>query len=188
MKVLLPQVRLIGAALVLAASACAGLPPTGADLSTAYEPPRSWNAAVYFTFGDSSWVPNADYATVIEFHDGVRQRTVTADDLFEAPTSERRTPWYRLRPAEGGLTTVFRVTLEHAGGARTTAEYPVTIRRDEFVTVHARVYTRDPNEQYLSMPPYRRSFPLHPGARAQPGDSLWIEHGGRGRDCFNCPT
>jgi len=162
--------------------------PTVSDVSTDVEPPRSWDAAVFFTFADSAWVPGADYRTSIEFHDGSQQRTVTARDLFDAPTGETRTPWYRLRPGRDGFSTVVRITLEHAGGARTTADYPLTIQRDEFVTVLARVYTRDRNEWYISMPRHRKSFPLHPSARAQPGDSLWVEHTGRNRECFDCPN
>lgn len=179
--------RLIAAALLTSAPACAGLSPTAADLSTAFEPPRSWDAALFFVFGDSSFVPNADYATRIEFHDGTRTRTVAAADLFDAPTGERRTPWYRLRPDETGATMVVRVTLEHTSGARTTADYPLIIQRDEYVTLYAMVYTRDPGERYISMPRYHKSFPLHPSARAQPGDSLWISHAGRNRECFDCP-
>lgn len=187
MKALSPLARLLGAALVCAAPACAGVTPTASDLSTAIEPPRSWDAAVFFSFTDSDRVPTADYKTSIEFHDGLRQRTATASDLFDSPIGETRTPWYRLRPGREGFSTVVRITLEHASGGRTTAEYPITIQRDEFVTVYAEVYTRDPNLLYMSMPPFRKSFPLHPSARAQPGDSLWVEHGARNRECFNCP-
>jgi hypothetical protein len=188
--------RLIGAAAVCAASACVGLTPTGAELSTAFEPPQSWDAGVFFVFRDSSFVPSADdsafapsadYATTIEFYDGARQRVITSRDLFDAPTGESRTPWYRLRPDRAGAELVVHVTLEHAGGGRTTAEYPLTAHRDEYVTVYADVYTRDSGERYLSMPPHRRSFPLHPSARAQPGDSLWISHATRNRECFDCP-
>jgi hypothetical protein len=187
MKELSLFARLAGAALLCAAPACAGLAPTVADVSTAFEPPRTWDAAVFFVFGDSAFVPGADYATRIEFNDGVRQHVVTSRDLFDAPTGERRTPWYRLRPDLGGLTTLIRVTLEHAGGGRTTADYPLTIRSDEFVTVLANVYTRDPNEWYISMPRDRKPFALHPSARAQPGDSLWVSHAARQRECFGCP-
>lgn len=187
---------LIGTALTCAASSCAGITPTGADLSTAFEPPRSWDAAVYFVFIDSTWVPRpelsiisprADYATAIEFHDGIRQRVITSEDQFDAPTGERRTPWYRLQPGPNGVETVVRVTLHHRSGGRTTAEYPLTVLRDEYVTVRADVYTRDPDEWYISMPLHRRSFPLHPSTRAQPGDSLWISHAARNRECFDCP-
>lgn len=178
---------LIGAALLCAAPACVGLTPTAGDLSTAFEPPRSWDAALFFVFGDSTFLTDADYATRIEFHDGMRQRVVTAGDLFDAPTGERRTPWYRLRPNENGATMVVRVTLEHASGARTTADYPITVQRDEYVSLYATVYTRDPDEWYISMPRDRKSFPLHPSARAQLGDSLWISHAARNRECFDCP-
>lgn len=196
MKALPVFARLVGAALICAAPGCAGLMPTGADQSAAFEPPRSWDAAVFFSFIDSSFVPSADdsafvrradYATTIEFHDGVRQRVITSRDLFDAPTGERRTPWYRLRPNESGAETVVRVTLDHASGGRTTAEYPLTVQRDEYVAVLAEVYTRDPGEWYISMPRHRKSFPLHPSARAQPGDSLWISHAARNRECFGCP-
>jgi hypothetical protein len=187
MKSLSFLARLITMALVAATPACAGLTPTAADLSTAFEPPRSWDAAIFFVFGDSAFVPAADYAARIEFHDGTRQRAVAASDLFDAPTGEKRTPWYRLRPDENGATMVVRVTLEHTSGARTTAEYPLTIQRDEYVTLYATVYTRDPAEWYMSMPRHRKSFPLHPSARVQPGDSLWISHAGRNRECFDCP-
>jgi len=178
---------LVGGVLVCAAPGCSALGPTGSDLSTAFEPPRSWKAAVFFVFPDSTFLPDADYATTVEFHDGAQQRVLTARDLFDAPTGERRTPWYRLRPARNGTTSVVRVTLQHASGERTTADYPLTILPDEYVTVLARVYTRDPSEWYISMPQHRKSFPLHPSARARPGDSLWIEHAGRNRECFGCP-
>lgn len=196
MKRIPTLVRLIGAALTCAAPSCAGFTPTGADLSTAFEPPQSWDAAVYFVFIDSTFVPSsdisvispkADYATTVEFHDGAQRRVITSEDQFDAPTGERRTPWYRLRPGSSGVETVVRVTLHHRSGGRTTAEYPLTVLRDEYVTVLADVYTRDPNEWYISMPRHRRSFPLHPSARAQPGDSLWISHAATNRECFGCP-
>lgn len=196
MKALSAFARLVGAALVCAAPACAGLTPTAAELSTAFEPPQGWDAAVFFVFRDSAFVPSADdsafvtrpdYAATIEFDDGVRQRVVTSRDLFDAPTGESRTPWYRLRPGRGGAVLVVRVTLDHAGGGRTTAEYPLTIQRDEYVSVYAGVYTGNPREMYLSMPRDPRPFPLHRSARAQPGDSLWISHAVRNRECFDCP-
>jgi hypothetical protein len=179
--------RLAGAALLCAAPACVGLAPTGAELSTAFEPPRSWDAAVLFSFGDSAFVPHADYATRIEFHDGVQQRVLTSRDLFDAPTGEKRTPWFRLHPGRSGAPVAVRVILEHASGARTTADYPLTIQRDEYVSLYAIVYKRDPNEWYISMPTERKSYSLHPTARAQPGDSLWISHAARNRECFGCP-
>jgi hypothetical protein len=185
---------LMGSVLSGVTSACAGLTPTEADLSTAFEPPRSWQAAIFFDFVDSTFVPDAadarraDYATTIEFHDGTRWRVVTARDQFDAPTGERRTPWYRLRPGRSGVPVAVRVFLDHAGGGRTTADYALTIQRGEFVNVLAMVYTRDPNEWYISMPRYRKAFPLHPSARASPGDSLWIMHAARGRECFGCPN
>lgn len=180
--------RVGAAASLCGAAACAGLMPTGAELSTAFEPPRSWDAGVFFVFGDSSFVPDADYATRIEFHDGVRQRVITSRDLFDAPTGERRTPWYRLRAGGNGATAQIRVTLGHASGGRTTADYPLAVNRGEFVTVLAKVYTRDPDEWYISMPRHRKAFALHPTARSQPGDSLWLSHVGRQRECFDCPN
>jgi hypothetical protein len=186
MKSLPVLARRIGAALLCATSACAGLPRAGADLSTAHEPPRSWDAAVQFTFSDSSRASNVEHATVVEFHDGVRQRAVTARDLFTTPENQVRTPWYRLRPGKDGLPAVFRVTLEHAGGARTTADYPVTIRPDHFVTLSAGVFKHDHIPRSMSEPLYR-SFPVHPAARTQPGDSLWIGYWLNGRHCFGCP-
>lgn len=183
-----PFARLTAVTVLCGAASCAGLTPTGTELSTGFEPPRAWDAAVFFVFGDSSFIPGIDHATRIEFHDGVRQRVITSRDLFDAPTGERRTPWYRLRPGASGVTTQIRVILEHESGGRTTADYPLAINRDEFVTVLARVYTRDPNEWYISMPRHRKAFALHPAARAQPGDSLWISHVGRQRECFDCPN
>ncbi len=186
--------RLIGAAGTCIASACAIPPPAESDLSTAFEPPRSWQAAVFFDVVDSTFVSDvadarrADYAARIEFHDGVRWRVVTSRDLFDAPTGERRTPWYRLRPGRNGVPVAVRIILDHAGGGRTTADYALTIQRDEFVNVLASVYTRDPNEWYISMPRHRKAFPLHPSARAAPGDSLWIMHAARNRECFGCPN
>lgn len=179
------MVRLAAVALLGVTSGCAGA-PTGTDLSRAFEPPRSWEAAVYFSFADSAWVPGADYSTRIEFHDGAQQRVVTASDLFDASTGETRTPWYRVWPGKDGQVTAVHVTLRHSSGAVTSAEYPLPIQRDEFMTIYARVYKRDPNEWYISMPKHRRAFPVNPGARAAPGDSLWIEHAGRNRGCFQC--
>jgi hypothetical protein len=196
MKVPIPIAVLAGAALVCAASACAGFTPTSAELSNAFEPPPSWDAAVLFVFRDSTFVPNADdsalvvkadYAATIEFYDGVRRRLITSRDQFDAPTGERRTSWYRLHPDERGAATTVRVTLNHASGAQTTAEYPLTVHRNEYVSVYADVYARDPGERYISMPQHRQSFPLHQTARAQPGDSLWISHAARNRECFECP-
>lgn len=170
--------------------------PTSTELSTEFEPPRSWDAAVFFVFRDSAFIPNAedsafarraDFATTIELSDGARRRLITSRDLFDAPTGEQRTPWYRLRPNRNGAKTVIRVILSHAGGGQTIAEYPLTIQRDEFVSVYADVYTRDPDESYMTMPRHRKSFPLHPSARAQIGDSLWISHAARNRECFGCP-
>lgn len=177
--------RRAGAALVLATSACAGLPSSRTDASATDAPPRSWDAAVTFIFSDSLVSPYVDHAMVIEFHDGVRQRVVTARDLGPGRPN---TPWYRVRPGRGGSTAVFRVTLEHAGGARTTAEHLITIAPDEFVRILVGVYTRDPNGVSLGMFQQRKSYPLHPDARARPGDSLWIEHGTRDRRCLNCPS
>lgn len=185
--------RLLGTAMVCASAACVGLGSGGTEISTAYEPPRSWNAGVYFVFQDSASVrpehmvsPRPDYAARIEFDDGLQERVATGADLFHAPMGEIRTPWYRLRPGRSGVTTSVRMILEHAGGGRTVADYPLTIRRDEYATVIATVYTRSPDERYISMPRYRRSYPLHPSARQQPGDSLWIEHAITDRACFYC--
>jgi hypothetical protein len=118
----------------------------------------------------------------------VRQQVVTARDLTTSQPHAAYTPWYRVRPDHGGSTAVFRVTLEHADGARTTAEHPITIAPDEFVRISVGVYSRDPNLLSMGMLPQRKSYPLHPDARAQPGDSLWIEHGTRDRRCLNCPS
>lgn len=185
--------RLLGATMLCTAAACAGIASAGSEVSAAYEPPRSWNAGVRFVFVDSTLIrppdvvsPRPDYAARIEFDDGVQERVATGSDLFRAHTGESRTPWYRLRSGRSGITTTVRFILEHAGGGRAVADYPITINLDQYVTVLARVYTRPPDEWYISMPRYRMSYPLHPSARQQPGDSLWIEHAATDRACFDC--
>jgi hypothetical protein len=110
---------------------------------------------------------------------------VTNTDLFTTAGGEVRTPWYRLRPREDPIT--LRVTVEHPGGVRTTAEYPLFVKKDEFYSVGAHVYTRQPAPShlpYLDINPV--SFPLNPRAGGQPGDSLWVSFYITRRDCFNC--
>lgn len=179
-------IRSLGAVLFCGLLGCVSfLYPRRADESTESEPPRSWSSAVTFQFSDASVHPFASHRTRIEFHDGVRPRVVTVDDLMNVREYDERTPWYRLRRS----SITVRVTIEHPGGYQTVAEYPLSVERDEFYYLSALVYTRGPEP--MGRPPHSHppvSFPLHPMAQAQPGDSLWIGYNQRGRYCFDCPT
>lgn len=177
----------LGAALLCTLPACAALlhSERAADESSDFEPPPSWSSAVTFRFSDARLHRNVNHHTRIEFHDGVRRRVVDAQDLAKEATGDERTPWYRLR----GSSTTIKVVLEHPGGHETVAEYPLRIERDEFYYLSAYVYKHEPAPPHMVDPSRDpRSYPLHPFARAQPGDSLWILYHTNGRYCFNCPS
>jgi hypothetical protein len=169
-------------------AACAGLHPTVPEVTTAFEPPAAWQSGVRFMLGDPViHHPGVNYSTRVEFVSSSRAWVVTNGDLFEASNGEVRTPWYRLRPREDVIP--LRFTVEHPGGARTVAEYPLFVKRGEFYSVGAGVYTRKPapsHAPYLDINPV--AYPLNPAVAAQPGDSLWISFTSKTRDCFDCPT
>jgi len=170
-------------------SGCAGLLQPGvSDVSTDFEPPRAWRSGIRFTLGDPViHRPRVNYATRVEFASGGPSRIVTNRELFTAPNGEVSTPWYRLSPNEAPI--LLRVTVEHPGGARTRAEYPLFVKKGEFYSVGAHVHTRRPapsHAPYLDLNPV--SYPLDPNAAAQPGDSLWISFTIAYRECFNCPA
>lgn len=179
--------RLAGAALFCTAAGCATLlDPAAADQSRSTEPPKGWEAAVAFVFADPRFISGVDYTTRIEFHDGLRTRTVTGNDLFQTRTQGIRTPWYRLR-TRGVFSTILRVTINHPGGAVTVADHPLSVPRDDFYDVHIRVVGRNP-ELHGSSVTRATSYPLAAGANRPAGDSLWIAYFVRGRYCFDCPT
>lgn len=186
-----------GLALALGA-ACTGA-VTSADsargVSSDHEPPRDWESAVLFQFIDSTFrfaepdvnTPGA-YGARIEFTDGVRRRAVTGRDVFVAENGAVRTPWYRVEPGAEGHATMLHVTVGDAAGEQITAEYPLTLRPDEFYLVRFGVFTRSygPGSSDAAVQGWR-SYPAPAGARRAPGDSLWISYLTQGRDCFNCP-
>lgn len=176
------------AALLCSVSGCAGLLQPGVpDVSTDSEPPSAWQSGIRFWLGDPViHHPRVNYTTRVEFASGRQNRTVTNRDLFTAPSGNVVTPWYRVGHEEDPV--MLRITVEHLGGARTTAEYPLFVKKGEFYSVGAHVHTRHPapsDSPYLDVNPV--SFPLHPDAGAQPGDSLWVSFSVAHRDCFNCP-
>jgi hypothetical protein len=144
---------------------------------------------VTFSFPDSTLTPGVNYATRIEFSDGVRERVVSAADLFTPSQNAVRTPWYRLRPSETVSASAVRVIIEHRGGVRSVAQYPITFRGDEFYRIHAGISNRR-RERADGWPPEPslRGYPLNSRAGAEPGDSLWIFYSSRDRRCFRCPT
>jgi hypothetical protein len=178
------------------AAGCASVSsPTGTsadpalDESRLPEPPAEWRSGVAFQFEDSTVLPQWRFSMSFRFHDGVRRRTVTAADYFASLSGGPRTPWYRLRPE--GLDTIvvpIEVTVEHAGGGRTTAIYPLPISKDEFFDVYAGIGKRQPVRDDGPPPlPGSRGYPLDKGSGAPPTDSLWISYSARGRYCFGCP-
>ena len=177
------------AALLSSAGGCAGLMQRGVrEVSADKEPPQTWQAGVEFLLGHPVLhQPRVNYTTRVEFTSGATRRVVTNAAVFTSPGGQVRTPWYRLRPGEDPIA--LRVTVEHPGGVRTTAEYPLFVKKGEFYSVGASVYTRQPAAShlpYLDINPV--SFPLNPRAAAQPGDSLWVSIYITPRDCFNCIT
>lgn len=176
------------AALFSSVYGCAGLlQPSVSDVSTDFEPPRAWQSGVRFWLGDPVLHhPRVKHTTRVEFVSAAQRRVVTHRDLFTASNAEVSTPWYRLRPGEDPVA--LRFTLEHPGGAQTIAEYPLFVKKGEFYSVGAHVHARQPapsHHPFLDTNPV--SFPLHPDAAAQPGDSLWVSFYVTLRECFNCP-
>lgn len=159
------------------------------DESRLPEPPAEWVSAVTFSFPDSSTRVGVDYATRIRFSDGMRERTLTAAELFTSSDNSLRTPWFRLRPSGKQSAPSINVIIEHRGGIRSVAEYPITFRTDEFYIFHAGVANRArEREGGWPLPVSLRGYPLNPAAGAAPGDSIWIFYTSRDRGCFWCPT
>jgi hypothetical protein len=179
-------VKLAGMGMLLwAASSCATLvQPEVPDVTSDFAPPGRWRSGVEFRMGDPVvHAPNVKHVTRIEFTSSAGRRVVTNADLFRAPNGELRTPWYRLTPSEDPL--VIRVTVEHPGGAQTTGEYLLSVKKEYFYMVGANVYTRSLT---LGSPAGEDAnligFPLNPAASASPGDSLWITYRRSPRICF----
>jgi hypothetical protein len=128
-------------------------------------------------------IPRTNYSTRVDFVSGSKARAVTHQDMFEAPNSEVRTPWYRLWPVAHPVT--LHVTIEHPDGARTVAEYPLQVRAGEFYMVVAAVYKRSTIPFPGTIAGENSvSYPLNSRVTASPGDSLWISYYPIGRECF----
>lgn len=176
----------MAAIMLAAATGCTTILGSGrsGDTSRATEPPREWESAVLFQFRDSLLDSAANFAARVEV-DG--RHTVTGRDVYLTESNFLRTPWYRLRVSEPEQMVV-RVVLEHAREARTVAEYPLTVTRDEFYYVLFGVGTPEPEQPHR---PYivreLKKYAVPAEARRQPTDSLWIGYYTRGRYCFGCP-
>ena len=181
--------RRLAALVVLCGSgACAGvMRQLGMAPTPAFAPPRSWDSGVKFVFADPARFPDVRHTTRVEFANGGRRWTVTEREMFVTESSSHRTPWYPLRPQEQPAELYF--TIEHPGGARTFAQFPLPAQRGSFYTVSAHVYTKRTIPGHPpSMLSAEAAFPLHPGAGGAPGDSLWIGLSFVSERCFNCPT
>jgi hypothetical protein len=182
----------VAVTLPLALASCTPPLPlrTSSGISTEYEPPRSWAGAVTFMFLDSVQQPDADFRMTISFHDGQRMRTLTTRDVISWDNGDFRTRWYRLyAPADSEPATTFLIKAQHASGAETIAEYPLTLDRRAAYRIAAVVQTYVPDPTRPS--PWvsgRRSYPLHPTAAHPPSDSLWVLYTTRSRECWRCPT
>jgi hypothetical protein len=183
-------------AAVVIAAACSGCttmmgPAGGSDTSRAAEPPQSWESAVLFQFRDSLSDPHARFAARVEFRgDGAVPQNVTGADVYVTESNLLRTPWYRMRILGNApeRQMVLRVVLEHATGEHTEAEYPLTIKRDEFYYVSLGIGTREPAQPHrIDVMHELRSYPVPIAARRLASDSLWIGYYTRGRYCFSCP-
>lgn len=179
----------MAATLLASASGCTSIFRFGGNEATsrAAEPPASWESAILFQFRDSLSDSLANYAARVEFdgEQGATLRTVTGGDVYLTESSFLRTPWYRLRVAR---QMVVRVVLEHPHTGPTVAEYPLTVKHDEFYYVLFGVGTREPEEPHRpSLIRDLRRYPVPAEARRQPSDSLWIGYYAEGRYCFACP-
>jgi hypothetical protein len=177
--------------MALAMSGCTGVlnSTESSRVSSAYEPPRSWDSALLFRFEDSTQSESERYGARIEFFDGERQRSVTGADVFRQGGSSR-TPWYRVSmPASGEFATTVRITIGDLAGARTVAEYPLTMKANDFYYVRFGIGTLEPGLHPPTNPMVEelRGYDVPAGARRAPSDSLWVSHVTRGRYCFDCP-
>jgi hypothetical protein len=190
-----PQVRRMPcliALLLFAAAGCSSLLASSdpSRVSSAFEPPKAWESALLFRFEDSTQNAFERYGARIEFSDGERQRSVTGGDVFRQ-SGAARTPWYRVSmPASGEFPTTIRISIGDPAGEHTVAEYPLTMKANEFYYVRLGVGTLPPGP----LPPTNpmvyelRGYAIPAGARHVPSDSLWVSYVTRGRYCFDCPT
>lgn len=185
--------RRIGGVLLLAVgvAGCSGfLTATESNrVSSAHEPPKSWESALLFRFEDSIQSASERYGARIEFFDGERQRAVTGADVFRQ-SGAARTPWYRVSmPASGEFSTTIRITIGDPTGEHAVAEYPLTMKVNDFYYVRSGVGTLQPGPQPPTNPMVLelRGYPVPAGARHAPSDSLWVSYVTRGRYCFDCP-
>jgi hypothetical protein len=178
-------------ALATALWACGGLLPPAPEIAASreFEPPAGWEAAVAFSFADSTHFPGHPFAARVELVvEGHRGRVITGRDLFYGPGGDLRTPWYRvpLRGA-GSRPLLLHVVLTDTSGAVSAAHYPLLVQRDHFYDVHFGVGTpRPPRPEAPRLTEGLRSYPVNPAARMQPTDSLMIAYAFRTRDCFGC--
>ncbi len=179
------------AALAVALSGCSTLLQSDPEISSSmeFEPPREWEAAVSFSFADSTYFPQYPFAARVELSiKGQRTRVITGRDLFTGPSRGLHTAWYRVPLRESNARPlVFRVVLTDTSGAESVADYPLQVERDHFYEVHFGVATRRPPRP--EAPPLTegwRWYPVAPTARVQPTDSLLVSYMFRTRDCFNC--
>jgi hypothetical protein len=183
--------RTAAGGLLLGLTACTAVfhPARLDDTSREFEPPGQWEAAIEFSFTDSTFFPASAYGAHVEFFDGRRYRRAEGNDVFLAENGAVRTPWHRVWTRGSHVSSVpLRITIGDPAGERTTAEYPLDVKPDDFYTVHFVVAT------HAHAPPSPwdldglRGYPVPPGARSAPGDSLWVGYRLKGRYCFNCPS
>jgi hypothetical protein len=182
------RLYLVAAGLFAAAlGSCAGLPTATLDESAAAVPPETWDAAFAFVIPAQQDVSRTGYGVRIIFFDGVRTRGVDGRSVIESPYVIPQTPWYRVRP-RAALSTTLRITIEHANGARTNADYPITVRPDEFYQFNIGVGQVIRDDRHPATGVAVRGYPVNPAAGVPATDSLWIGYTKRGRNCFDCPT
>lgn len=174
----LKALAMTGVLLVAACPSCTGILhlTTQEDVwRSAEPPPPAWEAAVSFFLADS---------TQVEFFDGERMRIVHArEGLRERFGSSA---WYRVRPRPTFSTTI-HVTAFFPGHGTVKAEYPMNVEQGAFYTVSAYPSSRNPQSQVISARD-ARSYPMPPGARREPSDSLWVYWTARTRECWTCPS
>jgi hypothetical protein len=165
--------------LLCATAGCTGLrhPTAQEDESRAVVPPESWEAAVTFYLLDSARV---------EFFDGVRRRVATSREAMHSDSIFGRTPWYRIR-ARNRLSTTFQVRVDFPGAGTVQAAYPLTLERGGYYSVWVVKMSEGAARRIIGAREVR-SYPLPPAAQREPGDSLWIFYGARGRECLDCPS
>lgn len=181
----------VGLVLVAGVAGCGSLLSSteASRVSSAHEPPRSWESALLFRFEDSTQNQSVRYGARIEFFDGERPRSATGADVFQQ-SGAARTPWYRVSmPASGELPVAIRITIADPAGERTVAEYPLTMVVNEFYYLRFGIGTLPPGPRPPTNPTVLelRGYPVPVGARNAPSDSLWVSYVTRGRYCFDCP-